>query len=107
MPKRIHLSLKAHHGGLKLLSRASKKNFVVILKNTPGMAKAIKHLFRYVLNGSLQLENKHVKKLKPHRRFIKRIAESPDKSINTKVQKGGSIFQSILKTVLPLLPALL
>lgn len=101
------MTLKTHHGGLKLLSRAKKKNFVVILNNTPAMAQAIKHLFRYVLNGTLKLDKKQIKKLKPHRRFIKSVAESPHKSINSKVQKGGSIFQTILRTVLPLIPALL
>ena len=34
-------------------------------------------------------------------------AKGTNKSINTKVQKGGSIFQTILKTVLPLIPAIL
>ena len=90
-----------------MLSKAKRKNLVLILKNTPDMHKAIKTLCRYILNGTLQLEKKHVKKLKPHRKFIKSLADGTHSSINTKIQKGGSIFQTILKTVLPLIPALL
>ena len=101
------MSIKSHHGALKMLSKAKRNNAVIILKNTPDMHKAIKALCRYILNGTLRLEKKHVKKLKPHRKFIKSLAKGTNKSINTKVQKGGSIFQTILKTVLPLIPAIL
>lgn len=101
------MSIKSHHGALKLLSKTKRKNLIVILKNTPELHKAIKVLFRYILNGTIQLEKKHVKKLKPHRKFIKALADGTHKAINTKIQKGGSIFQTILKTVLPLIPAIL
>ena len=101
------MSIKSHHGAFKLLSKAKRKNVIIILKNTPKMHKAIQVLCRYILNGTIQLENKHVKKLKPHRKFIKALADGTQKAINTKIQKGGSIFQTILKTVLPLIPAIL
>ena len=101
------MSIKTHHGALKLLSKAKRKNLIIILKNTPKMLKAIKVLCRYILNGTIRLENKHVKKLKPHRKFIKNLADGSHKAINTKIQKGGSIFQSILRTVLPLISAIL
>ena len=91
-----------------MLAKTKKKNVPVILKNTPAMHKAVKVLSRYILNGTLPLKNKHVMKLKPHRKFIKALADGTHKTImNTQVQKGGSIFQTILKTVLPLIPALL
>ena len=78
------------------------------MKNTPAMAKAIKVLCRHILNGTIKLETKHVKKLKPHRKYIRSLADGTHKAINRRVvQKGGSIFQTILKTVLPLIPALL
>ena len=107
MPKRVHLIIKSHHGALKMLSKAKGKNFNIIVKNTPDMAKAIKVLCRYILNGTLKLGEKHVKKLKPHRKFIRKIVNSGHKAIKTHVQKGGNIIQSILNTVLPLIPALL
>ena len=105
MPKRF--SLKPHHNALKLLSKAKKNQFKIIVENTPTIVKAIKHLCKYILNGTIRLENKHVKKLKPHRKLIRKIASSNHKAIKTTVQRGGSILQTILNTVLPLLPALL
>ena len=99
--------LKSHHGALKMLSKAKGKNFKILLGNTPGVAKVLKVLFQYILSGRMKMEGKHVRKLKPHRKFIRKIAQSPHKSIKTAVQKGGSILQTILNTVLPLLPALL
>ena len=99
--------LKSHHGALKMLSRVKGKNFKIILGNTPDMVKVLKVLFQYILSGRLKMEDKHVRKLKPHRKFIRKIARSPHSTIKTTVQKGGSILQTILNTVLPLLPALL
>ena len=99
--------LKSHHGALKMLSKARGKNFSIIVNNTPDMAKALKVLFRYVLNGTIKLEDKHIKKLKPHRNFVRKLAHSSHKTIKTTLQKGGNILQSILNTILPLLPALL
>ncbi len=90
-----------------MLSKTKGKNFKIILGNTPDMGKALKVLFRYILNGTLKMQDKHVKRLKPHKAFIRKIARSPHSSIKTIVQKGGSILQTILSTVLPLLPALL
>ena len=107
MSKRVHVILKSHHGALKMLSKAKGKNFKILIGNTPDMAKALKVLFRYILNGRIKMQDKHVKKLKPHRNFIRKIARSPQKTIKTTIQKGGSILQTILNTVLPLLPALL
>ena len=107
MPKRIHVIIKSHHGALKILSKAKGENYGILIKNTPDMAKVLKVLCRYILNGTIKLQDKHVKKLKPHRQFIRKIASSPHSTIKTKVQKGGSILQSILNTVLPLLPVLL
>ena len=107
MPKRIHMIVKSHHGALKILSQTKASNYGIIIKNTPDMAKALKVLCGYILNGTIKLQDKHVKRLKPHRKFIRKIAKSSHKTIKTKVQKGGSILRTILNTVLPLLPALL
>lgn len=107
MSKRVHLIIKSHHGALKILSKAKGENYKVLIKNTPDMAKVLKVLCRYILNGTIKMQDKHVKKLKPHRKFIRKIASSAHSTIKTKVQKGGSILQTILNVVLPLLPALL
>ena len=107
MPKRVHVIIKSHHGALKLLSKAKGEKYSLILNNTPSMAKALKVLCRYILNGTIQLKPHHVKKLKPHRNFVRKIARSSHKAIKTTVQKGGNILQNILSTVLPLIPALL
>lgn len=90
-----------------MLSKAKKDNFSIIVKNTPGIAKAIKYLCKYILNGTIKLEKKHVKKLKPHRKLIRKLSTNHQKGIKTTVQRGGSILKTILNTVLPLLPALL
>jgi len=107
MSKRVHVIIKSHHGALKMLSKTKRKNLTVIMKNTPAIHKAIKVLSGYILNGTLPLKNKHVIKLKPHRKFIKSLADGNHRTINTKIQQGGSILQTILKTVLPLIPVLL
>ena len=99
--------LKSHHGALRMLSKAKGRKFHVIVNNTPDMLKAIKVLCRYVLNGTLKLNDTHLKKLKPHRSFVRKIANSNHKTIKRHIQKGGNILQSVLNTVLPLLPMLL
>ena len=90
-----------------MLSKARGKRFDVILNNTPDIAKAIKVLFRYVLNGSLKMKQHHVNKLKPHRNFIRKIAHGGLKRNRPVVQKGGSIIKTILSILVPLIPALL
>ena len=90
-----------------MLSKAKKNHFKIIVENTPDIVKAIKHVCKYILNGTIKLENKHVKKLKPYRKLIRKLSRSNHKAIKTTVQRGGSILQTILNTVLPLLPALL
>ena len=107
MSKRVHLIIKSHHGALKMLSKAKGKKFNIILNNTPDIVKAVKVLFRYILNGSLKMKPHHVKKLKPHRKLIRSIAHGGLKESKTVVQKGGSIIKTILSTIVPLIPALL
>lgn len=99
--------IKSHYGALRMLSKAKGGNFDVIINTTPNMMKALKVLCNYILKGTLNLQDKHIKKLKPHRELIKKVADSNHKTIKATVQKGGSILQTILQTVLPLIPALL
>ena len=107
MPKRVHLILKTHHDALKMLSKAKGQRFNIIMENTPAIAKAIQILFQYILNGRLKLQDRHVKKLKPNRVYIRKIATGRHSAIKRSVQTGGSIFSTILTTVLPLIPTLL
>ncbi len=107
MPKRVHLIIKSHHGALKMLSKARGKKFNIILNNTPDIVKAIKVLFSYILNGSLKMKPHHVKKLKPHRNLIRKIAHGGLKETKPAVQKGGSLIKTILSTIIPLIPAIL
>ena len=107
MAKRVHLIIKSHHGALKMLSKARGKKFNIILNNTPNIMKAVKTLFRYILNGSLNTKPHHIKKLKPHRKLIRKIAHGGVKEGKVAVQKGGSIIKTILSTIVPLIPALL
>ena len=107
MSKRVSKVLKTHHSALKMLAKARGDNYKNIIKNTPKMVTAIKLVCRHILNGKLKLGKTHIKKLKPFRQYIRKIAHKPHKDIKATVQTGGNIIQSILSTVLPLLPALL
>ena len=105
MAKRVHKTIKSHHRALKILSDATRRNFDVALRNNPSLAKAIKVLFRHILDGTLKMKPHHVKKLKPHRNYIRKIAHEPrGKAV---VQKGGSLLGTILSTIVPLIPAIL
>ena len=107
MPKRV--SLKPHYNALKMLSKAKKAHYRIIIQNTPTLPKIIRHLSKYILNGTIKLQKKHVAKLKPHRNFIRKIASAGSQGAikGFVLQKGGSILKSILNTVLPLIPSLL
>ena len=107
MPKRIHLILRSHHAALKMLNKSKGGNFEIILNNTPSMIKAVKILFKYILKNTLGMGQKHIDTLKPHRNFIRKIANGNNKTAKSTIQKGGSIFQTILSTVLPLLTAII
>ena len=105
MPKRV--SLRDHINVLSALSRAKKGDYKIMLDNPPSLPKVMKHLCRYILNGKIKLEKRHITKLKPHRLLVRKISKGNHKSIKATMQKGGSIIQSIINTVLPLLPSLL
>ena len=107
MSKRISKTVKTHHGALKMLAKARGENYKNILTNTPKMVTAIKMVCRHILNGNFKLGRTHIKKLKPLRQFIRKIAYKPHRAIKVALQTGGNIIQSILNSVLPLLPALL
>jgi len=90
-----------------MLSKARGERFKMIAENTPQMNRALQILFNYILKGRLKLKDRHIKKLKPHKKFIRNVAKAKLSTINRKVQTGGSIFQQILTTVVPLLAAIL
>ncbi|MCP4458876.1 MAG: hypothetical protein GY816_12770 [Cytophagales bacterium] len=88
-----------------MLSKQRGEKFNTILNDNPSLAKAIKVLFRYILDGTLKMKPHHVKKLKPHKHYIRKIANKPQGKLI--VQKGGSILATILSTIVPLIPAIL
>ena len=101
----IERIIKSHHRALKMVSNSTRRNFDAALRNTPSLATAIKVLFSYILDGTLKMKPHHVKKLKPHRDYIRKIAHEPrGKAV---VQKGGSLLGTILSTIVPLIPAIL
>ncbi len=105
MVKRTHRIIKSHHRALKIISNAKRHNLDVALKNAPSLAKAIKLLFQYILNGNLEIKSHHVRKLKPHKNYIRRIAYG--RRGESVVQKGGSILGTILEIVVPLIKNIL
>lgn len=107
MVKRVPVIIKSHYGPLKLLAKAKKQNFNLILKNTPRIAHAIKTLFKLILSPKGAMDPKHTKKLRKHKTFIRKVAHGSNKNIIPTVQKGGSIFKTILGIALPLLSSLI
>lgn len=90
-----------------MLSKAKGDKFNIILNNTPSMMRAIRTLFKHILKNSVGMATHHIETLHPHRNFIRKIANGSVKSMKPVIQKGGSIFQTILSTVLPLLAAII
>ena len=88
-----------------MLAKAKNQNFNIILKNTPGMARAIRSLFRSILNKKGPFASDNLQKLKKHKTFIRKIAHGTN-TVAT-VQKGGNAFQDILGYIVPLITALL
>ena len=113
MPKLISVDqkhLKKHQKFLKVLHSANPKRKRFILDNIPNAGiKAIKILFKNILNGKIPLKKTHISKLKRHRKFIRGVSSSNITNARSLVkQKGGSFnLSSILGTVLPLLPMIL
>ena len=69
--------------------------------------KLIKTICKCILDGRIPLEPPHIVKLKPHRNFIRYVAHDNLNLAKKHIQTGGSIFQTVLKTVLPILSELL
>ena len=106
MVKRVPVIIKSHHGPLKMLAKSKKHNFNMIIKNTPRIAQAIKSLFKLIVNPRGPMEAKHLKKLSKHKAFIRKVAHANNKDIIPTIQKGGSIFKTILNVALPILSSL-
>ena len=69
--------------------------------------KLIKTVCKCILDGRIPLKPPHITKLKPHRKFIRNVAHGNIKEAKKHIQTGGSILQTVLKTVLPILSELL
>ena len=84
------------------------------ITNAADHAKLIKLLGKAVLDGTIQLQPQHVAILKPHGKFIRKIAHGRIKDVKATIrkevrrakQKGGSILKKVLDIVLPILPTL-
>ena len=69
--------------------------------------KLIKTICKCILDGRITLEPHHITKIKPHRKFIRNVAHANLNVAKKHIQTGGSILQTVLETVLPILPELL
>ena len=69
--------------------------------------KLIKTICKCILDGRIPLQPPHITKLKPHRKFIRNVADDNLNVAKKHIQTGGSILQTVLETVLPILPELL
>lgn len=84
------------------------------LANAEKHAKLIKLLSKAILDGTIQLQSKHVRVLKPHGNFVRKIAHGKIKDVKVIIQKeartikktGGSVLKTVLETVLSILPSL-
>jgi len=114
MPNRISVEdkhIEKHRQYLKVLQTAKPKRRRALILHSPlGGIKAIKYLFRNILKGRITIKPKHKQELKKHKEFIRKVSSANLKEGQKAIlnQKGGSLkLGNILKTVLPLLPALL
>ena len=113
MSKRLSVEdkhLKDNSTYLKVLKTAKPKRRKALVLHSPlSGIKAIKYLFRNILNGRITLKGRHKNQLKKHKSFIRKISSTNLKEAHkTLNQTGGGVkLGSILKTILPLLPTLL
>ena len=102
--------IKDNHKALETLAHIGPKKALVIINNSPSkFLLVIRILAKFVLDGTLPLEKHHVKTLKRHKNIIRDIAKSGSSKKTKKVvmQKGGSFFKTVLKTLIPLIPMIL
>lgn len=84
------------------------------LENAENHVKLIKLLCKSVLDGTIQLQPQHVDVLKPHRKFVRKIAQGRIKNVKAIVQKEAlrikqtrrSVLKTVLETVIPIIPSL-
>ena len=69
--------------------------------------KLVKTICKCILDGRIPLEPPHIAKLKPHSEVIWNVAYDNINVAKKHIQMGGSILQTVLETVLPILPELL
>ena len=101
--------LKEHHKALETLVHLGPKKAQTIINNSPNkFLHVIRTIAKFILDGTIPLEKHHVKKLRKHRQVIRGVAKSRGlKTRKAVIQKGGSFFQTVLSTILPMIPMLL
>ena len=102
--------IKENHKALETLAHIGPKKALVIINNSPNkFLHVIRTLAKLVLDGTIPLEKHHVKKLQRHKKLIRDVAKSRTGQQTKDVvkQKGGSFFNTVLNTLLPLIPMIL
>ena len=102
--------LKDNYKALQTLAHIGPKKALVIINNSPKkFLHTIRSVAKSTLDGTIPLKDHHVKKLRRHKKLIRTIARSRSahhikKSVS---QHGGSFFNTVLNTLLPLIPMIL
>ena len=93
----------------RIVDMDPKKAINIIDKSSGELHHVIRMLSRSILDGTIPLQKHQVDILKNHKILIRDIAKSNNNKTLKKLlfQKGGSFFNSVLSTVLPLIPMLL
>ena len=117
--QKVKKSRKGHESTSKInhfvnLNEQSNEPKTVNIKNAADHTKLIKMLCKAVLDGTIRLPPHHIASLKPHAKFIRKIAHGKikygkmfiRKEVRRTKHKGGSILKTVLETVLPILTTL-
>ena len=101
--------IKDHHKALETLAHIGPKKAQIIINNSPEkFLHVIRTVAKFVLDGTIPLEEHHTKKLKRHKQVIRDVAKSRGNHTKSVVkQRGGSFFKTVLNTLLPLIPMIL
>ena len=97
-----------------IINKKRNESKTINITNAANHAKLIKLLGKAVLDGTIQLQPQHVTVLKPHAKFIRKIAHGRIKDVKATIQNesrklkqtGLSVLKTVLETVFPILPTL-
>src|SRR5215469_13183597 len=102
--------IKSNYSALQLLWKAKPKlRKAVLLNCSPDLLKCVGECALNVLRGNVRLTKCSKRKLREHRRLLRKIADksvSVDKKRRLIVQRGGFLLP-LLSAVLPVISSLL